>query len=34
MNVVVARSSNGRKYLKTEIDDELPQHLLTLPNCA
>lgn len=34
VSVVVARSGNGRKYLKTEIDGELPQHLLTLPNCA
>jgi hypothetical protein len=34
VNVVVAQAVNGRKYLKTEMDGELPQRLLTLPNCA
>lgn len=34
VNVVVAQSASGRKYLKTEMDGELPQKLLSLPNCA
>ena len=31
--VVVAQTSSGAKYLKTEDDDEQPETLLTLPEC-
>jgi hypothetical protein len=31
--VVVATSSTGRKYLKTEADGEQPDNLLSLPEC-
>lgn len=31
--VVVARSASGRKYLKTEADGEMPNNLLSLPEC-
>lgn len=34
VNVVVAQAANGQKYLKTELDGDLPQQLLDLPNCA
>ena len=31
-NVIIA-TRNGRKYLKTTIDDEFPDNLLSLPEC-
>ncbi len=31
--VVIAVSSSGRKYLKTENDGEQPNNLLSLPEC-
>ncbi|MDR4308033.1 DUF3892 domain-containing protein [Chelatococcus sambhunathii] len=31
--VVVAKRSNGRKYLKTENDGVEPNNLLALPHC-
>lgn len=31
--VVVAKSANGNKYLKTEADGEQPNNLLSLPEC-
>lgn len=31
--VVVAVSRYGNKYLKTEADDDLPNNLLSLPEC-
>ncbi len=31
--VIVATSSTGRKYLKTENDGEQPNNLLSLPEC-
>ncbi|HEY3141555.1 MAG TPA: DUF3892 domain-containing protein [Acidimicrobiales bacterium] len=31
--VVVAKSSSGHKYLKTESDGEQPNNLLALPEC-
>ena len=31
--VIVARSANGHKYLKTENDGEQPNNLLSLPEC-
>jgi hypothetical protein len=31
--VVVARSSQGNEYLKTENDGEQPNNLLSLPEC-
>lgn len=32
-NVIVAKRSNGRKYLKTEADGIEPNNLLSLPQC-
>ena len=34
LEVVVAGSRNGRKFLKTEADGERPEHLLRLPDLA
>lgn len=31
--IIVARRSNGRKYLKTEADGYEPNNLLSLPDC-
>jgi Protein of unknown function (DUF3892) len=31
--LVIAHSTNGREYLKTEIDGEIPNNLLSLPEC-
>lgn len=31
--VVVAKSAQGHKYLKTEADGEQPNNLLSLPEC-
>ena len=31
--VIIARSSSGREYLKTEADGEAPNNLLSLPEC-
>lgn len=31
--VIVAISPSGQKYLKTDIDDDQPTHLLSLPEC-
>jgi hypothetical protein len=31
--VVVAKSAQGNKYLKTEADGEQPNNLLSLPEC-
>lgn len=31
--VIVARSAAGHEYLKTEADGELPNNLLSLPEC-
>ncbi|MFZ3111924.1 DUF3892 domain-containing protein [Methanothrix sp.] len=31
--VIVARSAQGHKYLKTEADGEHPNNLLSLPEC-
>lgn len=33
VNVIVARSAHGNKYLKTESDGEQPNNLLSLPEC-
>lgn len=33
INVFVARSRYGHKYLKTEADGEQPDNLLNLPEC-
>jgi len=33
VNVVVATSRYGHKYLKTEADGEQPNNLLSLPEC-
>jgi hypothetical protein len=33
LNVVVAQGL-GRRYLKTEVDTELPNRLLALPDCG
>ena len=33
VNVVVAVSRYGNKYLKTEVDGEQPNNLLSLPEC-
>ncbi|HAP51999.1 MAG TPA: DUF3892 domain-containing protein [Marinobacter adhaerens] len=33
VNVVVATSRYGNKYLKTEADGEQPNNLLSLPEC-
>jgi hypothetical protein len=33
VNVVVAKSAYGNKYLKTEADDLQPNNLLSLPEC-
>ena len=33
VNVIVAVSRYGNKYLKTEADDEIPNNLLSLPEC-
>jgi hypothetical protein len=33
VNVVVARTAQGTKYLKTEPDGERPDNLLSLPEC-
>lgn len=34
VNVIVATSRFGHKYLKTEADGEQPNNLLALPECA
>lgn len=34
VNVVVATSRYGHKYLKTEADGEQPNNLLALPECV
>lgn len=33
VNVIVAKSAYGHKYLKTEADGEQPNNLLSLPEC-
>jgi hypothetical protein len=33
VNVIIARSAQGHKYLKTEADGENPNNLLSLPEC-
>ena len=33
VNVIVAIAASGRKYLKTENDDQEPNNLLSLPEC-
>jgi hypothetical protein len=33
VNVVIARSAQGRDYLKTEADGYRPDNLLSLPEC-
>jgi hypothetical protein len=33
VNVVIAKSSSGRKYLKTEADGTTTNNLLSLPEC-
>ncbi|MDP8217161.1 MAG: DUF3892 domain-containing protein [Candidatus Theseobacter exili] len=34
VNVIVAVSKYGNKYLKTEADGEEPNNLLSLPECS
>lgn len=34
INVIVAVSASGRKYLKTEADGATPNNLLSLPECT
>lgn len=34
VNVIVAKSRFGNKYLKTEADGEEPNNLLSLPECS
>jgi hypothetical protein len=34
VNVVIAKSAKGNKYLKTEADGELPNNLLSLAECS
>jgi hypothetical protein len=34
VNVIVATSRFGNKYLKTDADGEQPNNLLSLPECA
>jgi hypothetical protein len=33
VNVIVAKSAYGNKYIKTEADGEQPDNLLSLPEC-
>lgn len=33
VNVIVAKSAAGNKYIKTENDGDLPNNLLSLPEC-
>lgn len=33
VNVIIAKSRFGNKYLKTEADGEQPNNLLSLPEC-
>lgn len=33
VNVIVAKTGAGHKYLKTEADGEQPNNLLSLPEC-
>lgn len=33
VDVIVAVSTNGNKYIKTTSDGELPNNLLSLPEC-
>ena len=33
VNVIVAKSQYGHKYLKTEADGDQPNNLLSLPEC-
>jgi hypothetical protein len=33
VNVVVATAPSGRRYLKTEVDQDTPDELLFLPQC-
>lgn len=33
VNVIVAKSQYGNKYIKTEADGEQPNNLLSLPEC-
>lgn len=33
VNVIIAKTREGREYLKTEADGELPNNLLSLPDC-
>lgn len=33
VKVIVAKTAAGRKYLKTEADGDLPNNLLSLPEC-
>ncbi len=33
VNVIIAKSAQGHKYLKTEADGENPNNLLSLPEC-
>lgn len=34
VNVIVATSAHGNKYIKTENDGEQPNNLLSLPECS
>lgn len=34
VEVIVARSQHGNKYIKTEADRDTPDNLLSLPECA
>ena len=33
VNVIIAKTETGRKYLKTESDGYIPNNLLSLPEC-
>ena len=33
VNVIVAKSAQGNKYIKTENDGDQPDNLLSLPEC-
>lgn len=33
VNVIVAKSASGNKYIKTTADGEQPNNLLSLPEC-
>ena len=34
LDVVISINKSGNKYLKTTVDDETPDHLLSLYDCA